>query len=105
MLTSALGTLVAVIFLLLVVLLAKVLLPTGLLRLAATGQFGSAFRFGENLALVGANLRTYIYLLLTLILFAIPRGRQACCSASSGPFRARSGGSPPPAPPSATPVG
>ena len=71
MLTSALGTLVAVIFLLLVVLLAKVLLPTGLLRLAATGQFGSAFRFGENLALVGANLRIYIYLLLTLILFAI----------------------------------
>lgn len=69
--TSVFGVVAAVFFLVLVGLLAKGLLPAGLLRLAATGQFGAAFRFGENLTLISENLRTYLYLLLTLILFAI----------------------------------
>ena len=68
---AALGTVVAAFFLLLVILLAKVLLPSGLLRLAATGQFGSAFRFGENITLIRAHPGHYIVLLLTLILFEI----------------------------------
>lgn len=68
---AVVGTVVAAFFLLLVILFAKVMLPAGLLRLAQSGRFGSAFRLGENVALVRAHPGAYIVLLLVLVLFAI----------------------------------
>ncbi len=68
---SVFGVLVSVIFLMLLVLFAKAVLPAGILQLAATGQFGAAFRINESLAMVRANSSTYLCLLLTLILFSV----------------------------------
>ena len=69
--TSILGSVAAVIFLVLCALLVKALIPAGLLQLAATGRFTAAFRLNENLAAIRGSLGTYVVLLLTLILFAI----------------------------------
>ena len=41
----------------------------GLLRLAATNRLGEAFRFNEHLTLIRGHLGTFLFLLLTLLLF------------------------------------
>ena len=48
---------------------AAVLIPTGILRLAATGRFADAFRVRDNLELVLKNGGTYVFLVVSLILF------------------------------------
>lgn len=69
--TSILGSVAAVVFLVLSLLLVKALIPGALMQLAATGRFTTAFRFDENLAAIRGSLGTYVVLLLTLLLFAI----------------------------------
>ena len=69
--TSILGSVAAVVFLVFCILFVKALIPAALLQLAATGRFTTAFRFNENLAGIRESLGTYVVLLLTLILFSI----------------------------------
>lgn len=66
---SVFGGIVTIFFVAFLALLLKGLLPMGLLRLAATNRLGEAFRFNEHLALIRGNLGTFLFLLLTLILF------------------------------------
>ena len=69
--TSILGSITSVFFLVFAALFAKALIPAGIMQLAATGRFGAAFRLSDNLAWIRGSLGTYVVLLLTLILFAI----------------------------------
>lgn len=69
--TSVLGSVTSVFFLVFAALLAKALIPIGIVQLVATRQFTAAFRLNENIARIRANLGTYVVLLLSLILFAI----------------------------------
>ena len=69
--TSILGSITSVFFLVFAALIAKALIPAGIMQLAATGRFGAAFRLNENIAWIRGNFGTYIVMLLTLILFAI----------------------------------
>ena len=48
---------------------AAVFVPTGILRLAATDRFADAFLIRDNLELVRQNSGTYLFLLVTLVLF------------------------------------
>ena len=56
---------------LLLVLFAKLLLPAGLMQLAATERIRPALGWVRNLRLIRVHPGTYILLLLTLVLFAI----------------------------------
>ena len=69
--TSILGSVTSVFFLVFAALIAKALIPAGIMQLAATGRFTAAFRLNENVAWIRASFGTYVVLLLTLILFAI----------------------------------
>ena len=69
--TSVLGSITSIFFLVFAALIAKALIPAGIMQLAATGRFSAAFRLNENIAWIRGNLGTYIVMLLTLILFAI----------------------------------
>ena len=69
--TSVLGSIASVIFLVFAALIAKALIPAGIMQLAATGRFSAAFRLNENIAWIRGNFGTYVVMLLTLILFAI----------------------------------
>ena len=69
--TSVLGSVASVIFLVFAALIAKALIPAGIMQLAATGRFSAAFRFNENIAWIRGSFGTYVVMLLTLILFAI----------------------------------
>ena len=69
--TSVLGSVASVIFLVFAALIAKALIPAGIMQLAATGRFSAAFRLNENIAWIRGNFGTYVVMLLTLILFAI----------------------------------
>ena len=69
--TSVLGSVTSVFFLVFAALIAKALIPAGIMQLAATGRFTAAFRLNENIAWIRGSLGTYFVLLLTLILFAI----------------------------------
>lgn len=68
--TSVIGSLTSIFFLVFAALLAKAMIPLGILQLAATGRFAPAFRLNENVAWVRGNFGTYVVLLLSLILFA-----------------------------------
>ena len=69
--TSVLGSVASVIFLVFAALIAKALIPAGIMQLAATGRFSAAFRLNENIAWIRGSFGTYVVMLLTLILFAI----------------------------------
>ena len=69
--TSVLGSVASVIFLVFAALVAKALIPAGIMQLAATGRFSAAFRLNENIAWIRGSFGTYVVMLLTLILFAI----------------------------------
>ena len=69
--TSVLGSVASVIFLVFAALMAKALIPAGIMQLAATGRFSAAFRLNENIAWIRGSFGTYVVMLLTLILFAI----------------------------------
>ena len=89
--TSILGSVAGIIFLVFCALLVKALIPAGLLQLAATGRFSAAFRVNENLGWIRDSFGTYVLMLLTLVLFpSSPTPR--CCSASSERSPAISGG-------------
>lgn len=66
---SVFGGVVTLFFVAFLVLLLNGLLPMGLLRLAATNRLGEAFRFNEHLTLIRGHLGTFLFLLLTLLLF------------------------------------
>ena len=66
---SVFGVVVTLFFVSFLVLVLKGLLPVGLLRLAATDRLGDAFRLSGHLRLIQANLGTFFFLLLSLILF------------------------------------
>lgn len=66
---SVFGGVVTIFFVAFLALLLNGLLPMGLLRLATTNRLGEAFRFNEHLTLIRANLGTFLFLLLTLLLF------------------------------------
>lgn len=68
---SVFGGVVTLFFVAFLALLLNGLLPLGLLRLAATNRLGEAFRFNEHLTLVRGHLGTFLFLLLTLLLFHI----------------------------------
>ena len=68
--TSVVGSLTSIFFLVFAALIAKALIPAGIVQLAATGRFTAAFRVSENVGLIRANFGNYIVLLLSLILFA-----------------------------------
>ncbi len=68
--TSVIGSLTSIFFLVFAALIAKALIPAGIVQLAATGRFTAAFRVSENVGLIRANFGNYIVLLLSLILFA-----------------------------------
>ena len=69
--TSILGSVAGIIFLVFCALLVKALIPAGLLQLAATGRFSAAFRVNENLGWIRDSFGTYVLMLLTLVLFSI----------------------------------
>ena len=69
--TSILGSITSVFFLVFAALIAKALIPAGIMQLAATGRFTAAFRLNENIAWIRGSFGTYVVMLLTLILFAI----------------------------------
>ena len=69
--TSVIGSLTSIFFLVFAALIAKALIPAGIVQLAATGRFTAAFRLNRNVALIRANFGNYIVLLLSLILFSI----------------------------------
>lgn len=69
--TSVLGSVAAIFFLVFLALIAKALIPMAIVQLAATGRFTAAFRLNENITWVRGSFGTYIVLLLTLILFSI----------------------------------
>lgn len=69
--TSVVGSLTSIFFLVFAALIAKALIPAGIVQLAATGRFTAAFRVSENVGLIRANFGNYIVLLLSLILFSI----------------------------------
>lgn len=69
--TSILGSVAGIIFLVFCALLVKALIPAGLLQLAATRRFSAAFRVNENLGWIREGFGTYVLMLLSLILFAI----------------------------------
>lgn len=68
---SVFGGVVTLFFVAFLALLLNGLLPLGLLRLAATNRLGEAFRFNEHLTLIRGHLGTFLFLLLTLLLFHI----------------------------------
>lgn len=68
--TSVIGSLTSVFFLVFAALIAKALIPAGIVQLAATRRFTAAFRLNANVGLIRANFGNYIVLLLSLILFA-----------------------------------
>ena len=68
--TSVIGSLTSIFFLVFAALIAKALIPAGIVQLAATGRFTAAFRLNRNVSLIRANFGNYIVLLLSLILFA-----------------------------------
>ena len=68
--TSVIGSLTSIFFLVFAALIAKALIPAGIVQLAATGRFTAAFRVSKNVGLIRANFGNYIVLLLSLILFA-----------------------------------
>ncbi len=68
--TSVIGSLTSIFFLVFAALIAKALIPAGIVQLAATGRFTAAFRLNQNVGLIRANFGNYIVLLLSLILFA-----------------------------------
>lgn len=70
-LLSVFGVIVTLFFVTFLVLVLKGLLPVGLLRLAATDRLGDAFRLSGHLRLIQANLGTFFFLLLSLVLFHI----------------------------------
>ena len=63
------GVVVTLFFVSFLVLVLQGLLPVGLLRLAATDRLGDAFRLRGHLSLIQANLGTFFFLLLSLVLF------------------------------------
>ena len=71
MVMAVFGVAVSVFFAIFLALLLFGLQPIAVLRLAASGRIGDAFRFGEHLSLIRAHLGTFLFLLLTLILFHI----------------------------------
>lgn len=52
-------------------LVVALLLPAGLAQMVAIGEFQSAFQIQDNLRLIQAQLATYIFLLLILILIEV----------------------------------
>lgn len=70
-LLSVFGVIVTLFFVTFLVLVLKGLLPVGLLRLAATDRLGDAFRLSGHLSLIQANLGTFFFLLLSLVLFHV----------------------------------
>ena len=69
--TSVIGSLTSIFFLVFAALIAKALIPFGIVQLAATGRFAAAFRLNQNVGFIRANFGSYVVLLLSLILFSI----------------------------------
>lgn len=68
---SVIGAVVSICIALIAALVALILLPTAILRMAQTDQFADGFLIQENFDLVRRNVGTYLFLLVSLLLFQI----------------------------------
>ena len=68
---STIGAVISVCFAIIGAFVAAMLLPTAILRMAATNQFADGFLIRENLDLAWKNVGTYLFLLVSLLLIAI----------------------------------